>query len=100
MESANLTSHFDRFLGPIRSLFAGMLAVTMLGTTCLTAADIEPRAYSNIPLGINFLIVGYAHSEGNVTFDPSVPIMNGKLTTDSSSSRMPGPSISGASPGS
>ena len=83
MESANLTSHFDRFLGPIRSLLAGMLAVAVLGTTCLPAADIEPRAYSNIPLGINFLILGYAYSEGNVTFDPSVPIMNGKLTTDS-----------------
>ncbi len=84
LESANLTSHFERFLGPTRSLFAGMLAGTALGATCLSAADIEPRAYSNIPSGINFLIVGYGYSEGNVTFDPSVPITNGKLTTDSS----------------
>ena len=74
MESANLTSHFERFLRPIRSLFAGMLAVTVLGATCLSAADIEPRAYSNIPFGINFLIVGYAYTEGNATFDPSVPM--------------------------
>ena len=84
MESANLISHFEHLLGPIRSLFAGMLAGTALGATCLSAADIEPRAYSNIPSGINFLIVGYGYSEGNVTFDPSVPITNGKLTTDSS----------------
>ena len=84
MESANLTSHFELFLRPIRSLFAGMLAVTVLGATCLSAADIEPRAYSNIPFGINFLIVGYAYTEGNATFDPSVPIENAKLTIHSS----------------
>ena len=65
-------------------MFAGLLAVMVLGATCLSAADIEPRAYSNIPFGINFLVVGYAYSEGDVTFDPSVPIENAKLTIHSS----------------
>jgi hypothetical protein len=65
-------------------LFAGLLAVMVLGATCLSAADIEPRAYSNIPFGINFLVVGYAYSEGDVNFDPSVPIENAKLTLHSS----------------
>jgi hypothetical protein len=65
------------------SLFSVLLGVAAAGTTslCLRAADIEPRAYSNIPVGINFLEAGYAYSEGNVAFDPSVPIKDGQLVT-------------------
>ena len=84
MEPARLTSHFERFLRRRRSLFTGLFAVTLLGAASLKAADIEPRAYSNIPSGINFLVVGYAYTEGNVTFDPTIPIENAKLTLHSS----------------
>lgn len=49
----------------------------------MCATDIEPRAYSNIPVGLNFLIAGYAYTKGNVTFAPSVPITNAKLETHS-----------------
>lgn len=45
----------------------------------VSATDIEPRAYSNIPIGLNFLVAGYAYTKGNVTFAPSVPITNGKM---------------------
>lgn len=38
------------------------------------AQDLEPRAYANTPVGLNFLIAGYAYSEGTVGTDPSVPI--------------------------
>jgi hypothetical protein len=48
------------------------------------ATDIEPRAYSNIPVGMNFLLAGYAYTKGNVTFAPSVPIENGKMDIHSS----------------
>lgn len=48
------------------------------------ATDIEPRAYSNIPVGLNFLLAGYGFTKGNVTFAPSVPITNGKLEIHSS----------------
>jgi hypothetical protein len=30
------------------------------------AQEIEPRAYSNAPIGVNFLIAGYAYTEGAV----------------------------------
>jgi hypothetical protein len=36
------------------------------------AQDIEPRAYSNAPVGMNFLVAAYGYSEGGVSFDPSV----------------------------
>ena len=38
------------------------------------AQELEPRAYSNAPVGMNFLLAGVGHSEGSLLFDPSVPI--------------------------
>jgi hypothetical protein len=45
------------------------------------AQDIEPRAYSNAPVGVNFLIAGYAYTRGGLSFDPAVPITNANLNT-------------------
>jgi hypothetical protein len=38
------------------------------------AQSMEPRAYSNAPVGMNFLILGYVYQKGNVLLDPSVPV--------------------------
>lgn len=38
--------------------------------------DLEPRTYANTPVGMNFLILGYAHTEGGVATDPALPIEN------------------------
>ena len=46
------------------------------------AQDLEPRTYSNLPIGQNYLIGGYAHSEGEITPAPSVPIKDIDLTQD------------------
>jgi hypothetical protein len=43
------------------------------------AQDLEPRTYSNSPSGLNFLIVGYAHAEGGLVTDPSIPLENAHL---------------------
>jgi len=43
------------------------------------AQDLEPRAYGNAPVGLNFLIVGYAHAEGGLVTDPSIPLENPHL---------------------
>jgi hypothetical protein len=45
------------------------------------AQDIEPRAYSNAPVGVNFLIAGFAATRGGVAFDPSLPVTNPDLRT-------------------
>jgi hypothetical protein len=42
----------------------------------LSAQDLEPRAYSNSPTGLNFVIVGYGYAEGSVLTDPSLPLDN------------------------
>jgi hypothetical protein len=36
----------------------------------------DPRSYANVPVGLNFLLAGYAYSWGDVVLDPSVPITN------------------------
>ncbi len=55
-----------------------MLAVTAFGLIITAfnvhAQDLEPRAYSNTPVGMNFLLVGYQYSQGGLLFDPTVPI--------------------------
>jgi hypothetical protein len=38
------------------------------------AQQLDPRSYSNIPTGLDFLLAVYAHQEGDVLLDPSVPI--------------------------
>ena len=36
----------------------------------------DPRSYANVPIGLNFLLTGYAYSWGDVVLDPSVPVTN------------------------
>jgi hypothetical protein len=48
-----------------------------------SAQDIEPRAYSNAPIGVNFLIAGYAYTQGGLAFDSASPISNPELTSSS-----------------
>ncbi|NOT12520.1 MAG: transporter [Methylococcaceae bacterium] len=67
------------------SRFAKLIVLAILGlaSSWVRATDIEPRSYSNIPIGLNFLIAGYVYTKGNVTFAPSVPITNGKMEIQS-----------------
>ena len=55
----------------------------MAGASTARAQDVEPRAYSNAPVGVNFLIVGYAYTQGGLAFDPSAPVKNPELKTSS-----------------
>ena len=47
------------------------------------AQELEPRAYVNTPIGMNFLLLGVVHTDGNVAFDPALPITDAKLRTTS-----------------
>jgi len=47
------------------------------------AQDIEPRSFSNAPVGVNFLVGGYAYTRGGLEFDSGTQITNPKLTTRS-----------------
>jgi hypothetical protein len=41
--------------------------------------DLEPRAYTNIPRGFNFVLTGYSYSQGGVVFDPTIPLQNADI---------------------
>jgi len=47
-----------------------------------SAQEIEPRAYVNLPIGVNFLVAGYAHSTGGLSTDPSLPVADAHLKID------------------
>jgi hypothetical protein len=65
---------------------AGLVALAALPLglcgTGARAQSLEPRSYSELPVGMNFLGVGYSYASGGVTFDPSVPITNAQITTN------------------
>ncbi|MBS0579538.1 MAG: transporter [Proteobacteria bacterium] len=46
------------------------VAGSICAAPCARAQSIEPRAYSNIPVGVNFLIAGYAYTQGALEFAP------------------------------
>lgn len=47
------------------------------------AQDLEPRAFSHAPVGMNFVIAGYAYSQGGAEFDPSVPLTDAAIRVNS-----------------
>ncbi len=63
---------------------AGLLLVActlIAGLSTAFAQDIEPRAYSNAPVGVNFLIVSCAYTQGGLAFDHSLPLKDPQLDT-------------------
>jgi Putative MetA-pathway of phenol degradation len=63
-------------------LFATFIILSKI--SFVNAQELEPRAYSNVPVGLNFFIAGYNYSVGGVLFDPAVPLENASITTHSS----------------
>ena len=59
------------------------VALLLLSMSHVQAQELEPRAYSPNPVGINFVIGGYVHSTGGVLFDPSLRFDNVEATLDS-----------------
>jgi hypothetical protein len=71
------------------AILGGALRVLLLSAAVSTswisapaAQDLEPRAYSASPVGLNFLVVSAARSTGGVLVDPSLPITDVEATVD------------------
>lgn len=58
-----------------------LIAALTASTVSVWAQEIEPRAFSNIPLDVNFLIAGYGYAEGGLVTDPTLPLENANLQT-------------------
>jgi len=60
-----------------------LLAVGVMSAWGAIAQQLEPRAYSNLPVGLNFLLAGCAYSQGDVLLDPSLPVANASAKVNS-----------------
>jgi hypothetical protein len=74
--------------GSRRAILARLLAAS-LGLGALAAAhsvaygqELEPRAYTNTPVGLNFALAGYFYTQGNVGTDASLPIKDFTVHTN------------------
>ena len=61
--------------GAVLAVFAFLFVATQVH-----GAEIEPRAYVNTPVGVNFLIVGYVYSDGGLSTPGSSPLKDAQLT--------------------
>jgi hypothetical protein len=59
--------------------FAVFAAAAPLG-----AQELEPRSYVNTPVGMNFLIAGYTHTDGKMAFDESSSITDASFKAHTS----------------
>ena len=53
--------------------------VLALCATPVWAQQLEPRAYSNVPVGLNFLVAGYTYSTGGLATDPATVLQSAEL---------------------
>jgi len=62
-----------------KTLFQILLLACVLMTVRAEAGEIEPRAYVNTPIGVNFLIAGYVYSDGGLATDGASPLQEANL---------------------
>ena len=72
MQSSSATSW-------IRRAAWAIAACAWIGAVSASRAQsIEPRAYSNTPVGVNFLVAGYAYTRGDLEFN-SLPLTDANI---------------------
>ncbi len=64
-----------------RKWFA-IVIVTILAFSNVNAQDLDPRRYTNIPVGQNFLALAFLYSEGDVNFAASAPLADARIRID------------------
>lgn len=64
------------------SIQAILFIALLVFASAARGQDMEPRSYSNIPVGMNFALVGYAYTTGDVAFDASSPLEDGEVVSN------------------
>ena len=59
-----------------------IIPLVCLVSQTVSAQQLEPRAYAALPKNLNTIVVAYGISRGNVLADPSLPITNFEITTN------------------
>jgi len=63
------------------SLWVTIGAVVFVSES-VKAQEAEPRAFSNTPIGLNFLIGGYLYAEGKMAFNPDLTIADANFNSN------------------
>lgn len=65
----------------IKLMVAALFILAPFYNSASLAQELEPRQLSNIPVGMNYLLLGYGYASGNILLDPSLPIedLNGNI---------------------
>ncbi len=70
----------SRILRLVGRVGAALVPITLaLAGSRAHAQELEPRAYVNTPVGLNFVIGGYGFTDGDVVFDASSPVEDAKV---------------------
>jgi hypothetical protein len=65
----------------------GVLLCVLLLAAPLSAQDLDPRAYANVPVNGTFLVSGFWLSHGGVVSDPTLPVKDLRATVKTPSVR-------------
>jgi len=58
----------------LKKHFFVLSTLLILGFAPGVAQELEPRALTNLPVGMNFALVGYSYTQGDLLFDPALPL--------------------------
>jgi hypothetical protein len=83
METATAAGGRDLGLRRAHRVAVPAACVLLCTVSAAQAQDIEPRAFSNAPIGVNFLIAGYGYTRGALAFDSALPVTDAELETSS-----------------
>jgi len=59
-----------------------VIAISCFWAFSAKAQELEPRSYTNVPIGETFLVLGAARSDGDLSPTPSSPLQEAELTID------------------
>jgi hypothetical protein len=59
-----------------------MIGAVVFVSENVKAQEAEPRAFSNTPIGLNFLIGGYLYAEGKMAFNPDLAIADANFNSN------------------
>jgi len=59
-----------------------MLVPLLIASPRVSSQALEPRSYTNVPVGQTFMLLGYAQSDGNLSPTQTSPLQDAELTID------------------
>jgi hypothetical protein len=63
----------------MKKILSVMVVLLVAMVKLVYAQQLEPRTYTNTPVGMNFLIAGYGYADGGILSDPSIPLQNADI---------------------